>query len=91
LAGTCLELLTTSGGAKHNKGLQVLIKKQYLPQLEAITSLPITVTWEEGLPPISPQPPSKSDKVSTEPTLLQTKESQVPQTFLIRSVLHNPP
>ena len=62
-----------------------------LAQLEAITSHHIVVTWENRLTSTSPQTSfqevGETDKVSPDPPLLQTIQSQFPQPLPVRLVL----
>ena len=56
-----------------------------LAQHEAITSHPITVTWEQTDPCLATtsfQGVGESEEVSPEPPLLQTEPSQLPQPLL---------
>ena len=66
----------------------------FLVQLEAIPSSPITdYMGEEADPQLTTTSlwvVIESNKVSPEPPLLQTKQSQLPQTLLIRLVLQTP-
>ncbi|KAK4828029.1 LOW QUALITY PROTEIN: hypothetical protein QYF61_022806 [Mycteria americana] len=66
--------------------------KPPLPQLEAISSHPITCyLGEETDPHLSTpsfQVAGESNKVSPQPPFLQAKQSQLPQLLLIRLILH---
>ena len=61
-----------------------------LMQLETIPSHPIAVMWEKGSSPHLATTSFRGNKVSPEPSLLQTKQSWLPQELLIRLVLRTP-
>ena len=62
-------------------------------QLEAVLSSPISSSMREEADPqlttVSLQVVIESNKVSPEPPLLQTEQSQFPQLLLIRPMLQN--
>ena len=68
--------------------------ESFLVQLEAIPSSPIISYVREQadlhLATVSFQVVVESDKVSSKPPLLQTKQSQFPQPLLIRLVIETP-
>jgi len=59
-------------------------------QLEAISSRPIAI-YNTHLTTTSLQAVVESEKVSPQPTLLQTEQPQLPQPLPIRLVLQTPP